>query len=87
MVFLLELSVDVADHVVSEVVTDVEILDLAKFVQLLKDILVEIFEMFLDLLRIDRLTLSVDPWGYYVRTVVHVREKKSRRDCGAIVDP
>ena len=38
----LEFDVDVADHVVSQIVADVEMLDLSKLVHLLKDVLIEV---------------------------------------------
>ena len=39
---LLELDVYIADHVICQVITDVQMLYLSKFVHLLKDVLIEV---------------------------------------------
>merc|ERR1719409_1118150 len=48
-----ELAVDVADHVVAQVLADVELLDLAVAGELVVDLLVELVELLLDLLRVE----------------------------------
>lgn len=86
VVLLLELDVDVADHVVGQVVADVEALDLAELAELLKDILVEVLEVLLDFARVDRLALGVDSGGDHVRPLVHVRQEQRRRDRRPVVE-
>lgn len=73
MVFLLELNVNVADHVVGEVVANVEALDLAELAEFFEDVLVEILEVLLDLARVNGLTLSVHARRDHVGSLVHVR--------------
>jgi hypothetical protein len=72
LVFLLEQNINVTDHVISEIITNIEALDLAKFVQFFKNILVKFFKMLLDLVRVKWLTLSIDARSNHVRTLVHV---------------
>jgi hypothetical protein len=86
LVLLLELNVDVTDHVVGKIVADVEALDLAELVKLLEDILIEVLEVLLDLARVDRLALRVHSWGDHVRPLVHVGEEERRRDGGPVVE-
>jgi len=38
----LEFNVHIADHVICQVITDVKMLNLSKFVHLLKDVLIEV---------------------------------------------
>ena len=52
LVLLLEEDVDIANHVVSEIVADIERLHLAELVELLEYVLVEILEVGLDLARV-----------------------------------
>lgn len=86
VVLLLELDVDVADHVVREVVANVEALDLAELAELLEDVLVEVLEVLLDLARVDRLALGVHSGGDHVRPLVHVGEKQRRRDRRSVME-
>jgi hypothetical protein len=86
LVLLLELDVDVADHVVGEIVADVEALHLAELVKLLEDVLVEGLEVLLDLARVDGLALGVHAGGDHVRPLVHVGEEDRRRDRGPVVE-
>lgn len=72
MVLLLELNIDVTDHVIGEVITNIKVLDLAKFAEFFKNILIEIFEMLLDLVWIEWLALSIDTGSNHVRAVVRV---------------
>lgn len=67
-----ELDVDVADHVVSEVITDVEALDLTELAEFFKDVFVEVLKVLLDLPRVDGLALGVNARGDHVRALVHV---------------
>ncbi|KAG6702540.1 hypothetical protein I3842_07G039600 [Carya illinoinensis] len=69
-----------ADHVVGEVITDVEALDLPEFAELLEDTLVEVLEMLLDLARVDGLALGVHAGCDHVRALVHVGEEEGRRE-------
>ena len=71
---------------VGEVVADVEALDFAEFAELLVDVLVEILEMLLDLIGVDRLALGVDAGGDHVGALVHVGEEERRGDGGAVVE-
>lgn len=73
LVLLSELDVDVSNHVIGEVIADVETLDLAKFAEFFKNIFVEVLEMLLDLPRVDGLALGVHARCDHVRTLVHVR--------------
>lgn len=75
VVFLLELNINVANHVVGEVVTNVQALDLTELAQLFEDVLVEILKVLLDLAGIDRLALGVNARRDHVRPMVHVGEK------------
>lgn len=86
LILLLELDVDISDHVVGEVVADVEALDFAEFAELLEDVLVEILEMLLDLGGVDRLALGVDAGSDHVGALVHVGQEQRRRDGGAVVE-
>lgn len=86
LVLLLELDVYVADHVVGEVVADVEAFDLAEFAELLEDVLVEVLEVLLDLAGVDRLALGIDAGGDHVGALVHVGEKEGWGDGGAVVE-
>ena len=86
MVFFLELNVHVADHVVGEVVANVEALDLAELAELLEDVLVEILEVLLDLARVDGLALGVHARRDHVGSLVHVGQKQGRRDRRSVVE-
>ena len=85
-ILLAELDVDVSDHVVSKIIADVEALDVAELRELLEDILVEVFEVLLDLARVERLAVRVDAGGNHVRALVHVGEEESWGDRRAVVE-
>lgn len=85
LLLLPELHVHVPDHVVGEVVADVEALDLAVLAQLLKDVLVEVLEVLLDPVRVDGVALRVHARGDHVRALVHVAEQQRRRDGRLVV--
>ena len=85
LVLLAELDVNVADHVVGEVVADVEGLDLAELGELLEDVLVEVLEVLLDLAGVKGLPRWVDAGGDHVGAQVHVGEEEGRGDGGAVV--
>lgn len=72
LIFLLELNINVADHVICEVIADVEALDLSKLVEFFENVLVEILEVVLDFAGVDGVALGVDAWGDHVGAVVHV---------------
>lgn len=81
--FLLsELDVDIADHVVSQVVTHVEALDLAVLAELLKQVLVELLKVLLHGARIDWLALCIDAGGNHVGTLIHIGEEEGGADAG-----
>lgn len=75
--FLPELDIHIPYHVVSKIVTDIQILNLTKLAQLLIYVLIEVLEMLLHLLRINRLALSINARGYHVRALIHVSKHKS----------
>lgn len=87
LVFLPELNIHVSNHVVGEVVTNVEALDLTKLAQLLEDVLVEVLEVLLDLAGIDGLALGIHSGSDHVRALVHVGKEESRRDRRPVVEP
>lgn len=74
LVLLLELDVDIADHVVGEVITDVEALDLTEFAQLFEDVLVKVLKVLLDLAWVQGLAKGVHSRGDHIRPLVHVRQ-------------
>lgn len=85
LILLLELDIYVADHVIGEVVADVEALDLAELGELLEDVLVEVLEMLLDLARVEGLALGVDAGGDHVGPLVHVGQQQRGTDGWAVV--
>jgi hypothetical protein len=85
LLLLAELHVHVPDHVVREVVADVEALDLAVLAQLHEDVLVEVLEVLLDPLRVDGVALRVHARGDHVRPLVHVAEQQRRGDGRLVV--
>lgn len=53
LIFPVELNVDVADHVIGEVVADVKGLDVAVVVEFLENVLVEVLEVVLNVAGVD----------------------------------
>lgn len=86
LLLLLELNINITDHVIGQVITNIETLDLAELAELFKDILVEVLKVFLNLPGINRLALSVYTWSNHVGTLIHVGEEKRWGDRGAIVE-
>lgn len=86
VVLLLELDVDVADHVVGKVVADVEALDLAELAEFLENVLVEVLEMLLNLAGINGLALGVDSGGDHVGALVHVGQQKGGGDGRTVME-
>lgn len=80
VILLFKLNINISDHVIGEVIADIEVLDLTELAELLKNILVEILKVFLDLKGIERLALGFDARGDHVWTVVHVGEEESGRN-------
>lgn len=76
VVFVAELDVDVANHVVGEVVADVEGFNVSEFGEFKEDVLVEVLEVLLDLGWVYGLALWVHSWGYHVWSLVHVGEEQ-----------
>ena len=74
MLLLRELHIDVADHVIGEIIADVEALDVAVLIEFFKQVLVEILEVVLDLARVKGLGLGlgVNGGSQHVRSLVHV---------------
>jgi hypothetical protein len=75
--FLPELDIDIAYHVVSKVIADIQVLNLTKLAQFLIDVLKEVLKMLLHFLGINGLTLSVNSRGYHIRALIHVSKNKS----------
>lgn len=86
LVLFAELNIDVADHVIGEVVADVEAFDFAEFGELGEDILVEVLEVLLDLAGVEGLALRVDAGSDHVGALVHVGEEEGRGDAGTVVE-
>lgn len=80
LLFFPILNIDIAHHVVSQVVTYIQRLNFSIFAELLKQIFVEILKMFLNFARINRISLSIDARSDHIRTLIHVGEQKSRTD-------
>lgn len=72
--FLPELSINITNHVISEIITNVERLKSTVLGEFIEEVLVEVIEVGLDLAGVDGLTLGVDAGGDDVRTLVHVGE-------------
>jgi hypothetical protein len=80
LLLLAELRVHVADHVVGEVVADVQAVDVAVPAELLEDVLVEVVEVGLDARGVDGPPLRVHAGRDHVRALVHVAQQQRRRD-------
>lgn len=87
LVLLAKLDVDVADHVVGEIVADIEALDLTELCELREYVLIEVLEVLLDLARVQGLPLRIHAWRDHVRALVHVRQQQRRRDARPVVQP
>lgn len=87
LVLLAELDVDVADHVVGEIVADIEALDLTELCELREDVLVEVLEVLLDLARVQGLPLRIHAGRDHVGALVHVRQQQRGRDAWPVVQP
>lgn len=86
LIIFFKLNIDIANHVVSKVITNIEAFNLAKLAEFLKEILEEILKVVLDLARVQRLAVCVDAWGDNVRSLVHVGEDEGRGDGGTVVE-
>merc|ERR1719409_2555952 len=84
-VLLGELAVDVADHVVAEVLADVELLDLAVAGELVVDLLVELVELLLDLLRVELRRVAAGRRDLRRRVLVHVLHDHRLREGRLVV--
>lgn len=71
---------------ISQIITNIQRFNVTEFRKLSEDIFVEIFEVLLDLTRIDWLTVWIDAGGDDVGTLVHVGEEESWGDCGTVVE-
>lgn len=72
LVLLPKLNVDIANHVVCEIITDIKALDLTELTKFLVNVFIEILEVFLNLSGIYGLALSINPGGDHVGALVHV---------------
>lgn len=74
---------------VSEIITDIQALNISVFAELLKKILIEIFKVILDLAGVEGLRLrgGIDAGSEHIGALVHVGEEKSRADAGLGVEP
>jgi hypothetical protein len=77
LLFLPELDIDIANHVISEVVTYIQGLNLTKLAQLLVDILIEVLKVLLHLLRSNSLALGIKSRGDHIRALIHVSKHNS----------
>lgn len=72
MLFLPKLNIHITNHVVSQIVADIQALKFTILAQFLKEIFIEVLEVILDLTGIDGLALDVDAGGDHIRSLVHV---------------
>lgn len=72
LVLLPKLNVNIANHVVGEIITDVKVLDVTELSKFLVNIFIEILEVFLNLVGINGLALSINTGGDHVGALVHV---------------
>lgn len=86
MLFLSKLSINIPNHMVSKVVTDIQALKFTILAQFLEKILIKILKVLLHLARIERVTLGVNAGGDHIGTLVHVGEKERRADAGLGVE-
>lgn len=87
MFFLPELNVHITNHVVSQIVTDIQALDLSVLAQLLEQILIKILEVVLDLAGVEGLALGVDAGvGEHIGALVHVGDEEGGADAGLGVE-
>jgi len=84
-VLVFEFGVDVADEVVGKIVAHVEVLELAKFTELEEDVVIEVVEVFLKLLRGVVALLAVISAGGSVGRLVHVGDEHGLRDGRPVV--
>ena len=86
LILFLKLNIDVANHVISKVVTNVEAFNLAKLAEFLKEILEEILKVLLDLARVEGLAICIDTGGDHVGSLVHVGEEECWGDGRTVVE-
>lgn len=72
VLLLSKLNIHVTNHVVGQIVTDVQALDFAVLAELLEQILVKVLEVVLDLAGVEGLALGVDARSHHVGALVHV---------------
>lgn len=80
MLFLSKLDINIANHMISQVVANIQAFDLPVFVQLLKKVFIKVLEVFLHLFGIDGLSLRVDAGSNHVGALIHVREQDGGAD-------
>lgn len=81
------LNINIAHHVVSQVVTDIKRLNFSIFAEFLKQIFIKVLKVLLNLARIYGISLDINARSDHIRALVHVREKKSGADAGLGVKP
>lgn len=92
MLFLPELHVYITDHVISQIVTNVQAFNFSILAELLKKIFIEILVVLLDPARINVLGGELGVGAHargrsdHVGALVHVGEEKSRADAGLRVE-
>lgn len=79
------------DHVIGEIIADIQALNRAVLAELLEEILVEVVEVILDLVGVEGLGLGLigvgDDVHVHVGPLVHVRQNQRWADCGLRVEP
>lgn len=63
LLFLTKLNINITNHVISQIVTNIQALNLSILVQFFKQVFIKILKMFLDFARINRIALSINTRG------------------------
>lgn len=90
MFLLPKLHVHISDHMISEVVANIEILNFSILAELFEDILIEILEVLLQLARIRLLDISMLIYAAVkasVRRLIHIRQQQSLTSGRPVVKP
>lgn len=74
-------------HVIGEVITNIEAFDITVLREFFKEVFIELFEVILNLARLNRLALNVDAGSYHIGTLVHVGEENGRAYARFGVEP
>jgi hypothetical protein len=90
VLFLSKLNVHITDHVISQIIADIQALEVTVLAELVKEVLIEVFEVVLDMARVEiglGLRVQGRSRSQHVRSLVHVGEKKGWADGGLGVKP